>query len=138
MRQYNVTKTDEEWQAELGEERFHILRNKGTERAGSGEYWNHFEKGTYFCAACGIELFSGEAKFDSSCGWPSFYEAVEKHRVDEIEDFSFGMERVEVVCANCGGHLGHVFEDAPKTPTGLRYCINSASLRFEPASGDEA
>lgn len=131
----NVHKTEEEWRAQLGPERYHVLRNKGTERAFTGEYWNHFEQGTYHCAACGTELFHGEAKFHSSCGWPSFYQAVENDRVKEIEDFSFGMHRIEVVCANCGSHLGHVFPDAPQTPTGLRYCINSASLAFEP---DEA
>ena len=126
-----IQKTDEEWRAQLSPDEYRILREKGTEYPGSGEYNKHYEPGVYVCKGCGEELFTSDAKFDSGCGWPSFYESVDKSKVDEHEDVSHGMRRVEVTCANCGGHLGHVFPDAPKTPTGLRYCINSASLGFK-------
>jgi len=125
-----IVKTDEEWQKELSPEQFRVLRKAGTERAFTGEYWDHHEKGTYYCAACRLPLFSSETKFDSGTGWPSFYAPIEKTSVEEERDSSAGMIRTEVKCKRCGSHLGHVFEDGPK-PTGLRYCMNSVSLKFE-------
>jgi len=127
----NIPKTDEEWKGVLTPMQYHVLREKGTERAFTGEYWDHKEKGVYRCAACGEILFDSNAKFDSRCGWPSFYEALDPSKVEEHVDNSHGMRRVEVTCKNCGGHLGHVFPDAPHMPTGMRYCINSASIKFE-------
>lgn len=123
-------KTEKEWQETLTPEQYHVLREKGTERAFTGRYWNLKEDGAYLCAGCGEPLFNSDAKFDSGCGWPSFYEALDKTKIVETEDFSHGMHRVEVTCAKCGGHLGHVFPDGPR-PTGMRYCINSASLDFK-------
>lgn len=125
-----VELTDEEWKQRLTAEAYHVLREKGTERAFTGEYWDHKEKGVYVCAGCGTPLFESDAKFESGTGWPSFYEPVSPDHVHEENDSSFGMRRTEVLCAVCGGHLGHVFEDGPE-PTGLRYCINSVSLDFE-------
>lgn len=125
-----VTKTEEEWKKELTPEQFRVLRKKGTERAFSGQYWNNHEAGVYQCAGCRLELFTSEAKFDSGTGWPSFYQPIKPEHVDTEEDNSLFMRRTEVHCARCGGHLGHIFDDGPK-PTGLRYCINSAALKFE-------
>ena len=125
-----VNKTDEEWKAILTPEQYRVMRQKGTERAFTGEYNDNKQKGVYHCAACGNELFTSETKFDSGTGWPSFYAPIENDRVDEVVDKSHGMIRTEAVCGRCGAHLGHVFPDGPK-PTGLRYCLNSVSLDFE-------
>ncbi len=125
-----VAKSDADWKKELSSEQYAVLRDKGTERAFTGEYWNHKEPGDYACAACGSMLFPSDVKYDSGCGWPSFYDA-DPAKVAFHDDNSYGMRRVEVTCASCGGHLGHVFPDGPK-PTGQRYCINSVSLRFVP------
>jgi peptide-methionine (R)-S-oxide reductase len=126
-----ISKTDIDWRNELTPEQYHVLREKGTERAFTGEYWNDHRPGVYRCAACGNELFEADTKFESGTGWPSFYAPVAPDAVDEEQDRSFFMTRTEVECAVCGGHLGHLFPDGPR-PTGLRYCINSAALRLEP------
>jgi len=127
--QFPVTKTDAEWKKSLNTEQYSILRQKGTERAYTGAYWNNHDKGTYVCAGCGQPLFSSDTKFESGTGWPSFYQPISKKAVIEETDNSIGMQRTEVLCSRCGGHLGHVFDDGPK-PTGLRYCMNSAALNF--------
>jgi peptide-methionine (R)-S-oxide reductase len=124
---------DSEWKAKLTPQQYKVLRKQGTEPAFSGELWNNHAKGTYVCAGCGLELFSSETKFESGTGWPSFWAPISKTAVEDRPDNSFFMRRVETVCSRCGGHLGHVFEDGPK-PTGLRYCMNSAALKFIPAA----
>ena len=129
MADERLEKTDAEWRATLSPEQYRILRQKGTERAFTGAYWDQHEPGRYLCAGCGWELFEAGTKFDSGSGWPSFTQPVSPDAVEENRDDSHGMRRIEVVCSRCGGHLGHVFPDGPR-PTGLRYCINSASLCF--------
>jgi peptide-methionine (R)-S-oxide reductase len=129
-----VEKTDEEWRDELSPEEYNVLRQAGTERAFTGKLLEEHRTGVYRCRACDHELFRSDTKFESHCGWPSFYDPKDSDAVERLEDITFGMKRVEVRCKNCGSHLGHVFEDAPQTPTGDRYCMNSISLTFEPAA----
>ena len=125
-----MKKTKEEWKEELSPKQYHTLFEKGTEQPFSGEFYQHKENGTYLCAACGNELFESETKYDSGSGWPSFYKPYKEGSVEEEKDTSHGMVRMEVHCSNCGGHLGHVFPDGPQ-PGGLRYCINSTSMKFK-------
>ena len=126
---------DDEWKDKLSEEQFRVLRQCGTEPAFTGKYYNHKESGQYVCAGCGAELFGSDTKYDSGSGWPSFWQPSDSANIEQVIDTSFGMRRIEVKCKKCGGHLGHLFDDGPK-PTGLRYCINSASLSFKPAASD--
>ncbi|MBI1370387.1 MAG: peptide-methionine (R)-S-oxide reductase MsrB [Planctomycetes bacterium] len=129
-----VVRTEEEWQKVLTPEQYHVLREKGTERPFTNKYDEYFEPGAYACAACGQILFMSKTKFNSGCGWPAFYAAAAGDRVVLTPDNSYGMRRTEVTCARCGSHLGHIFDDAPQTPTGQRYCINSVSIKFIPES----
>lgn len=131
-----ITKSDEQWRQELSPEEYYVARQKGTERAFTGRYWNLDQPGIYRCVGCGTALFASDTKFDAGCGWPSYFEPLNPDHVREEVDTSHGMIRTEVVCAICDSHLGHVFPDGPP-PTGLRYCINSVSLRFEPSSAHE-
>ncbi len=131
---YPISKTDEQWRSELTREEYAVLRRAGTERPFTGEYNDTKITGVYSCRACGHELFRSETKFDSHCGWPSFYAPKDSDAVKLREDYSLGMVRVEALCARCGSHLGHLFHDSPQTPTGDRYCMNSVSLRLEPAA----
>jgi peptide-methionine (R)-S-oxide reductase len=130
-----IDKSEQEWQRQLTDEEYRVCREKGTERPFTGEYWNTWSAGLYRCRCCGAELFDAGTKFDAGCGWPSFYRATEAGNVEEQRDTSHGMVRTEVVCRHCGAHLGHVFPDGPQ-PTGLRYCINSVSVKLEPEPGD--
>ena len=132
MTRKKIEHTDEEWRERLSPEAYHVLRNKGTERPGTGRYYKHDADGTYLCGGCGTALFESAAKFDSGSGWPSFWKAADGDAVAEIHDTTHGMVRTEVVCSACGGHLGHVFPDGYGTPTGQRFCINSLSLDFRP------
>ncbi len=131
-----IQKDEKEWKSELGDFRYNVMREGGTERAFTGAYWNNHKEGIYVCAACGLPLFSSDTKFKSGTGWPSFYMPLSNQYILEKEDNSYGMHRVEVRCPRCGGHLGHVFNDGPK-PTGKRYCINSISLEFVPETKEK-
>ena len=128
---YETIKTDDEWRQQLTSEEYHVLREAGTEAAFRGEYTDTKTEGVYSCRACGAELFRSDTKFESHCGWPSFYEPSKSEAIELLEDRSFGMRRTEVRCGRCGSHLGHLFDDAPQTPTGDRFCINSISVRLE-------
>ena len=130
-----VVKTDAEWKAQLTAQQYYVLRQKGTDRPSSGGYTNHFEKGTYLCAACGAQLFKSGSKYESHCGWPSFDDAI-PGTIDFTKDTTHGMIRTEITCTKCGGHLGHIFDDGPKETTGKRYCVNTSSIKFVKAEKD--
>ncbi|TNE48340.1 MAG: peptide-methionine (R)-S-oxide reductase [Bacteroidetes bacterium] len=130
-----VERTETEWKARLNKLEYNVLREEGTERAFTGDLWNNHEQGIYICKGCGLPLFSSASKFNSGTGWPSYWQPIKPEYVTENKDTRYGMVRIEVECARCGGHLGHVFDDGPK-PTGLRYCINSVSLDFVPGASD--
>jgi len=125
-----ISKSEDQWRLELDPDAYYVLREKGTERPFTGKFNDHHEKGVYVCRGCGTELFSSDNKFDSGCGWPSYYDAISEGVIETRTDRSHGMVRKEIICATCGGHLGHVFDDGPN-PTGLRYCVNSLSLDFK-------
>ena len=131
MNPYQVKKSDAEWRKQLDPMQYRVARQAATEQPFSGTYWNHWADGRYRCVGCGAELFESGTKFDAGCGWPSFWDQAKPDTIERVSDTSHGMERTEVRCARCGSHLGHVFEDGPE-PTGERYCINSASIDFEP------
>ncbi|BDD09036.1 peptide-methionine (R)-S-oxide reductase [Fulvitalea axinellae] len=135
-KKYKIEKSEKEWREVLDGNAFRVLREKGTERAFTGKYDHFFEKGDYYCKGCGNRLFSSDTKYNSGCGWPAFYD-VQKEAIEYKSDNSYGMKRVEVLCADCGGHLGHVFNDGPKDKTGIRFCINSAALEFRKKEGKE-
>jgi peptide-methionine (R)-S-oxide reductase len=128
-----IQKSDEEWRRQLSPEQYHVMREQGTERPFTGEYWNHHGDGVYRCAACGVELYRSDAKFDSGTGWPSFQQAVADGNIRLVPDDSHGMHRTEIRCARCGAHLGHLFDDGPG-PGGQRHCVNSCALKFAPRS----
>jgi len=130
MSDNKITKTDEEWREQLTPEQYYVTRQKGTERAFTGMYWDCHDEGVYRCVCCNAELFRSDQKFESGCGWPSFFDAIEPDRINKIVDLSHGMRRIEVTCAKCDAHLGHIFDDGP-APTGLRYCINSLSIDLD-------
>ena len=132
----DIPQTEQEWKEKLSPEQYQVLRQAGTERAFTGKYWDSKQQGTYRCAGCGAELFSSDTKYESGSGWPSFYQALQPEKIEEARDVSYGMVRTEVKCANCGGHLGHLFDDGPD-PTGLRYCVNSAALDLDPADSTD-
>ena len=129
--------TEAEWRERLTPEQYHVLREAGTERAFTGQYDKHYDEGTYTCAGCGTVLFESDAKYNSGCGWPAFTKPAENDKIEEKRDMSFGMVRTEVLCAECGGHLGHVFPDGPPEAGGMRYCINSLSLDFDEKENGE-
>lgn len=131
MADEKIERTEEEWKKVLAPEEYHVLREKGTEPPGSGELYHNAESGMYVCGACGAELFSSGAKYDSGSGWPSFFQAVDPSKIVKTTDTSLGMTRTEITCARCGSHLGHLFDDGPKDKTGQRFCVNSKSLKFK-------